>query len=259
MNRTTIATFAACAVVRLSAAAQNLILNGSFESPTIPANSYQPVTPTSWFSSGTPLAFLHNGNSGDPSVWPLPEDGQQFANVANTALEYSLSQPFTIASGGTYLLQWFDSSGHSGGATTSPYSVAVLTGAVQMVWTTNLDAYHATFGAWASRSVHLSLALGTYTVRFQSGGVTLGLDSLIDNVTLERVPDDDLDATIHCSAVDICWAGRTNQMYQVQYRTNLPDTNWFDFGSPVLGTQTNCVTDGINGMVQRFYRIIRVP
>ena len=85
------------------------------------------------------------------------------------------------------------------------------------------------------------------------------MDSLIDNVSLERLPDDDLLASIHCSAVDICWAGRTNQLYQVQYRTNLSDTNWFDFGSPLLGTGTNCVTDGINGMEHRFYRVIRVP
>jgi hypothetical protein len=86
-----------------------------------------------------------------------------------------------------------------------------------------------------------------------------GLDSLIDNVSLDRLPDDDLVATIHFSAVDICWLGLTNLMYQVQYRTNLSSTNWFNFGSPVSGTGTNCATDGINGMQQRFYRITRVP
>jgi hypothetical protein len=79
-------------------------------------------------------------------------------------------------------------------------------------------------------------------------------------VVTNSMPDNsDLVANIHFSAVDICWAGRTNQLYQVQYRTNLSDTNWFSLGSSVLGTGTNCVTDGIDETQQRFYRIVRVP
>lgn len=259
MKTTTIATLTVSMILGLSAAAQNLILNGSFESPVITSNSYQAISPTDWLPSGTPDAFLHNGNSGDPSVWPLPQDGQQFGNVGNTASAFSLSQAFTITSPGLYVLRWYDSSGHSGGFTASPYSMTILSGASQVVVSNNYDAYHATFGAWESHSNQLFLASGTYTLRFLAGGVYSGLDSLIDNVSLERLPDDDLLASIHCSAVDICWAGRTNQLYQVQYRTNVSDTNWFDLGSPVLGTGTNCVTDGINGMEHRFYRVIRVP
>jgi hypothetical protein len=259
MKTTTIATMTASMILGLSAAAQNLIRNGSFESPVIASNSYQAITPTDWFAAGAADAFLHNGDSGDPSVWPLPQDGQQFGNTANAASAYSLSQTFTVTNPGIHVLRWYDSSGHSGGFTTSPYSVAILGGGSQIVVSNNFDAYHATFGAWEVRSNQVFLASGTYTLRFLAGGVFHGLDSLIDNVSLEQLPSDDLLASIHCSAVDICWAGRTNQLYQVQYSTNVSDTNWFDFGSPVLGTGTNCVTDGINGMEHRFYRIIRVP
>jgi hypothetical protein len=77
-----------------------------------------------------------------------------------------------------------------------------------------------------------------------------------DNVSVEE-NNDDLIASIHISAVDICWAGRSNQIYQVQYRTNISDTNWFNFGPPVPGTGTNCVTDRIDA--QRFYRVVRPP
>ena len=94
-------------------------------------------------------------------------------------------------------------------------------------------------------------------VGFNEGGLTPPPYRGIVEVVQE--PSSDLLASIHFSAVDICWPGRTNKMYQVQYRTNLSGTNWFDFGSPVLGTATNCVTDGINGMEQRFYRVTRVP
>jgi len=81
----------------------------------------------------------------------------------------------------------------------------------------------------------------------------------IDNVVLESPDNSDLLANIHCSAVEICWAGRTNQMYQVRYRTNVSGTNWFDLGTPLAGTGTNCVTDVITGIERRFYRVIRVP
>lgn len=99
-------------------------------------------------------------------------------------------------------------------------------------------------------------AEGIASIRISDSGYFM-----VDDLQFAAVPNPsfDLQATIHVSAVDICWPGRTNTMYQVQYRSNLSGTNWFDFGSPILGTGTNCVTDGINGMEQRFYRIIRVP
>jgi hypothetical protein len=200
---------------------------------------------------------MHNGNSGNPSVWPLPQDGQQFANIGNQS-SVTLSQTVTITNDGVYRLRWFDSSGHSGGFTTSPYSVTLLTGAVQTVVSTNLDAYHSTFGDWERRSIEMTLGLGTHTIRFRAEGVQSGLDTLIEDVRLERLPDADLVTSIHVSAVDICWAGRTNQMYQVQYSTNLSSTDWFDLGSPVAGAGANCVTDVVTP-TERFYRIVRLP
>ena len=47
MNKTKFTTIVICAVVGISAQAQNLLLNGSFESPTVPANAYTFATPTS--------------------------------------------------------------------------------------------------------------------------------------------------------------------------------------------------------------------
>ncbi|HEY9175372.1 MAG TPA: hypothetical protein VI136_24060 [Verrucomicrobiae bacterium] len=71
--------------------------------------------------------------------------------------------------------------------------------------------------------------------------------------------DEDLLAAIHISALDICWSGRTNQLYQVQYKTNVSDTNWLNFGVAVQGTGSNCVTDGIKDTERRFYRVTRIP
>lgn len=257
MAKTPIITLTTLVIFTFSAQAQNLIRNASFESPAIPTDTFQRIAPDAWTPGITP-GFLINGDSGRPTIAPRPQHGQQYADVGNEP-PFTLAQEFTITNGGFFALQWFDSAGHDAGLTTSPYSVLVLTGALEVVTSNRFDAYHAEFGAWVARSNELAFRSGTYTLRFQAEGVLNGLDSLIDNVSLVRLPDDDMLANIHCSAVDICWAGRTSQLYQVQYRTNVSDTNWFDFGSPVLGTGTNCVTDGISGIEHRFYRVIRVP
>ncbi|SPE53136.1 hypothetical protein SBV1_1640022 [Verrucomicrobia bacterium] len=65
-----------------------MILNGSFELPAIPANSYENTTPpTYWSLSGGQFAFLDNGNVTGVlqpgATWPLPEDGQQFVDIGN--------------------------------------------------------------------------------------------------------------------------------------------------------------------------------
>lgn len=257
MNKTTITTLVVSALVGFAAHAQNLILNGSFESPAISANSHSQITPTSWqWTNNSPIGEIFNGSSGP---FPLPEDGQQYVGLGvwGNGTHDALTQAFTVLNPGNYALNWFDL-GQPGNPTV-PYSVAVLANAAQVVASTNLDAHHDT-PVWVSRSMQLTLSSGTYTLMFRSETFPSGPDAIIDNVLLQPVSDNsDLLASIHFSAVDICWPGRTNQMYQVQYRTNLSDTNWFDSGSPVLGKATNCVTDGINGMEQRFYRITRVP
>jgi hypothetical protein len=116
----------------------------------------------------------------------LPQDGQQLGDVGNEKAVPVLSQPFAVTNQRVYVLSWYDSSGHSGGLTTSPYSVLVLAEAGQTVASGTFDAYHQAFGVWVARSIQLDLSPGKYTLQFQAEGVFQGLDSLIDNVTLER-------------------------------------------------------------------------
>ena len=138
----------------VTARTQNLLINGSFEEPTIASNTTQQVAPSSWTWGGS-VGRIFNGDLG--SIWPRAQDGEQFVDIGNQSI-YTLSQPFTITNLGVYVLCWYDSAGHSGGLTTSPYSMTLLTGAEQTVTITNLDAYHATLGDWGKRSVQVNLA-----------------------------------------------------------------------------------------------------
>lgn len=227
------------------------IKNGSFESPTIGTNTFQQTTPDSWIWDGL-AGEIFNGTNGVP--WPNPFQGKQFADIGTT---YSLSQAFTIKESADYELSWSDATASSDTVKTSPYSVTVLNGGFDIISSSKFEAYRSS-GGWLTRSVPVHLNAGTYLLRFQGIGVMHGLDTLIDNVALQSLPDD-LITQISVSAVDVCWIGRTNQQYQLQFATNVVSTNWVNIGSPVAGTGTNCVTDTFNGSQKRFYRILRLP
>lgn len=161
---------------------QNLILNGSFESPVVTANSYQTATPTYWNWTGGTSGYIFNGIVTTGAYWPPPENGQQFVDIGPNSYG-PLSQTFTVTNQGNYQLSWFDSVGQSGGLMTAPYSVAILTATLQTVSSNNFDSYNAS-SAWVPRSVELTLDPGTYTLRFGGLGAYGGLNALIDNVFL---------------------------------------------------------------------------
>jgi hypothetical protein len=159
-------------------ASGQILLNGGFEAPTIYSNTFQHSTPEHW-SWESSWGLIFNGDVGAP--FPLAREGQQYLDLGNQSGWYILEQTFTITHQGNYELHWYDNTATTG--TTSPYSVDVLTGAVLIVITTNLDAYHA--GTWQFNCVDLTLSPGSYTLRFSARGVNHGLDTLIDDVSLE--------------------------------------------------------------------------
>jgi hypothetical protein len=184
MNKTKFITFIICAVVATSAQAQNLLLNGSFESPIIAANSYNPTaTPTSWQPYSDDVAMV-NGVSSYGGLWPLPEDGQQYV-VLTPSPAATISQVFTVTNEGDYILSWFGSApNYSDGDSSSPYSVTIANAMAQVVATTNFDDYHDT-PVWVAHSTQMLLIPGQYTLAFQCEGQRGYQNTLIDNVSLQ--------------------------------------------------------------------------
>ncbi|TAL05750.1 MAG: hypothetical protein EPO07_03140 [Verrucomicrobia bacterium] len=173
--KTIIAAFALCAVMGLPARAQNLIQNGSFESPAVPPIILSATVPVSWQRNGSE-AYVLNGRYG------AAQDGQQYAGVKNGS---SLSQAFIIQSAGSYTLTWFDSTEFNGPNQQSPYTVFVRDSANNAVQSATFDANNVTgVGAWRARSLGLALAPGTYTLTFLGQSGAFAELSLIDNVSL---------------------------------------------------------------------------
>ena len=63
---------------------------------------------------------------------------------------------------------------------------------------------------------------------------------------------------IKVSVVDLCWDSATNGLYQLQYRTNLTTSPWFNIGIPIRGTGLEMCTpiDMPAGQAGKFYRVL---
>jgi hypothetical protein len=145
--------------------AQNLIINGSFESPVEPANAFTVAVPTGW-SGGV---WIANGTPNNG--FPTPEDGNQYDDIGN-GNSGPISQTFNVPATGQYSLTWFDN--ESVGCEHS-YTVSV-TGNT----TAGYDSVST--GLWISRSLSVLLNAGESTLVFQPTGGDC--DTLIDNVSL---------------------------------------------------------------------------
>jgi len=96
------------------------------------------------------------------------------------------------------------------------------------------------------------LFAGTFSeLRWTSDHANVG-----DGFFLQLSVRTDLRASIRVSFVDICWAGTSNWLYQVQYASVLTSNQWFNLGAPVAGNGSNCVTEAVTAVERRFYRVV---
>ena len=164
-----------------------ILLNGSFESPAYPPNTYQFfATPSPW-TWDFRVGHIVNGNGGGGPTFPLPlpQDGQQYLLLGDTD-QWSISQNIAVPDAGYYRLSWYDNAYTCCGPHSSLYIVRVYDGSHQTVASLSLDASHG--GVWANNALDLNLAAGSYSVQFQAQG-TIGGDFLLDNVALTPVPE----------------------------------------------------------------------
>lgn len=179
--KTAIITAAASATLAFSADAQNLLLNGSFEAPSLPSNSVQLLAPASWSS----VADLFNGNNNGyyNAVWPTAQDGQQFVG-----LQGSLSQSFTVTHPGAYQLSWFESIGWTASLPgASWYSVTVTDSAHNVIALASLRDNQPLI--WQNAMLPLDLSAGSYTLTLTDNGGVNNYSALFDNISITPVPE----------------------------------------------------------------------
>jgi len=207
---------------------------GSFSSWTLNANSaYNIVTSSS--------SFVHSGNYGAA----LGQSG---------SLGY-LSQTLLTFTGQNYLLSlWLDNPNNSYGATPNQFLV-------QWNGTTIFNQTNLPFTAWTNLQFIVT-ATGSSTVLqfgFEDTPWYLGLDDI--SVTPVPVPAFRA-ATKTSSSFNLTWGTMTGLVYQVQYKTNLLQTNWINLGKPLIATNGNLTmsdTNATSSSPQRFYRLMVSP
>jgi hypothetical protein len=132
---------------------------------------------------------------------------------------------------------------------------------VQWNGTTIFNQTNMPFTTWTNLQFIVT-ATGASTVLqfgFRDDPYYLGLDDI--SVTPIPVPSF-LAATKTSSTFNLTWGTMTGLVYQVQYKTNLPQTNWINLGKPLIATSTNLTvsdTNAISSSPQRFYRLVVSP
>lgn len=68
------------------------------------------------------------------------------------------------------------------------------------------------------------------------------------------------EGNLSIASVDYCWTSISNVFYQVQYASTATTNQWTNLGNPIQGNgTTNCITDTVRGLPQRFYRVLQLP
>ena|ERR1035441_3770299 len=82
-----------------------------------------------------------------------------------------------------------------------------------------------------------------------------------DDVSLTQLPMPVLQAVTQTSnALAFAWNTMTGLVYQVQFKTDLTQTNWTNLGSSIAATNTTAsASDVIGPAAQCFYRVVLVP
>jgi uncharacterized repeat protein (TIGR03803 family) len=105
---------------------------------------------------------------------------------------------------------------------------------------------------------NLSVAsAGTYSVIVSN---TLGTATSSGALLTVLFPPSFQTATKSNNSLVLSWSAAQGQKYQLQYKTNLNSTNWFNLGGQITaGGGTVSTSDLLGSNSQRFYRVILVP
>jgi hypothetical protein len=221
---------------------QSIVSNGGFETGsfsgwTLNGNTVDDLVTASG-------SFVHSGNYG-------AELGQP-----NT-LAY-LYQTLATSPGQYYLLSlWLDNPNNSAGATPNQFQV-------QWNGTTLFNQTNIPFVAWTNLQFIVS-ATGASTV-LQFGVYNtpsyFGLDDISAVPISPPVFRLTQPAPSQTANFNITWSAAAGMTYQVQYSTNLHQTNWINLGGPVAATTNTLTISDTNALLnspQRFYRIVVLP
>ena len=230
---------------RIAPNADNLIINGGFETPAVLAgNVYVPTDGLpGWQTVGASFEVWLDGGQA--------VEGMQHLEILAQNPLATVSQTVATIPGEDYSISFHHSPRPSVDSTLS----LSITGQPLVLFEEN-GASLAAF-QWQRFRTNFTAASSSTTISFTDHAATAA-GTHIDNVTLTRLP---LLATIRVSEIETCWESAPTKTYQLQFRSALTTNLWSDLGGPVQGNgATICIKDPVPaGEPQRVYRVKVVP
>jgi hypothetical protein len=256
-----LATYALCVS---SALAQNLIVNGDFGAGNTAFSNDYVYSPGGMFPAGTYCVVANPGSV--HYAWASFGDhttGAGLMLVANgdsSPTNCVWRQTVGVSSNTAYLFSgWAASSYPANPGRFFLFVNGVQQGdVVDLPSTTGLwQNYSAIWNSEASVSAVLEIRMLTTAAE--------GNDFVLDDLSFRSVtvaappPCLAIDGAFAEGAVKLSWLSVTNQLYQVQWTSDLGTNQWFSLGAPLPGTGTTIlVTNAMENNAQRFYRVVPV-
>ena len=224
---------------------QSLVANGGFETGDF----------TDWTLVGNGIvsqgpfgSTIYNAVESSSSYPSVVHSGSYGAFLGDNQLA-TLSQTLATIPGENYLLSfWLDN-------TTSGSSQRFQTrwnGSV-IFNVTNPAAF-----SWTNRQFIVTAASSSSELQFgaENDPAYFGLD----DISVSHIPAVAFKTATHTAGTfNLTWATATGLVYQVQYKTNLLQTNWINLIKPTTATTTNLSASDTGVSPQRFYRLIVTP
>ena len=256
---------AVCAVFvwTIEVHAQNLIVNGTFATPTVTQSEKWGFFPAAelwpWQTQESSFELWTNGLVA-PGAYvtnaAYSADGcTQNIEIAAQAGTNTVWQTVPTVNGETYYFSFYH--------TPRPHYSSQLTVSINSKVVTSIyeNAAGLTNFAWQQFSTKFVATSNQTTVAFTDAAITFpSTGAHLDAVVLEHIPRLNLNR-VSANELTGSWLGVSNEIYQLQYSTNLCSTNWISWGSSMQTNATTAFhfTDTITNAPQKFYRVVVGP
>ena len=251
------------ALPSIRGAAQNLVVDGSFETPYVTnatrSEFFDPTNLSPWQTTATTFEIWTNGweNPAAGVGRTISADGVQNLEIISMgSTNVTIWQTVPTVTGERYRFSFYFSprpNSSSDLLTVSINSNSVLS---QIENGLGLSDFN-----WQLFTTNFVAASNLTTLAFSDQSLNNGgSGSHIDGVVLEHIPW----LTIQTSdggGLTVSWLGVSNETYQLQFRSNLTAGSWSNLNSPFVGKNAAIVvpvTPAANAPIG-FYQVVVLP